>query len=135
MNRRWRDHVPVVGLDHLAGADQVAGPGLAPVREPVALAGRGGGQDAGGLPAGGHAVQADPGHTVVALVAAGGGRGLLPGRARHHRVMHLRWVAVVAGDHLADSEHLQVPGSSPAARKQVQGTAASRRSCGAVITS
>jgi hypothetical protein len=23
MNRRWRDHVPVAELDHLAGADQL----------------------------------------------------------------------------------------------------------------
>jgi hypothetical protein len=68
-------------------------------------------------------------------VAAGGGRGLLPGRARHHRVRHLRWVAVVAGDHLAASEHLHVLGSSPAARSQARDTAASRRSCGAMITS
>jgi hypothetical protein len=30
--------------------------------------------------------------------------------------MHLRWVAVVAGDHLADSEHLPVLGSRPAAQ-------------------
>jgi hypothetical protein len=41
VNRRCRDHVPVAGLDHLAGADQVAGPGRAPVREPVAPAGPG----------------------------------------------------------------------------------------------
>ena len=72
MNRRRRDHIPVVGLDNLAGANQVAGRGLAPVRERVALAERDGGQDAGGLPAGGHAVEADPGDTVV---AAGGPRG------------------------------------------------------------
>jgi hypothetical protein len=68
-------------------------------------------------------------------VAARGGRGLLPGRACHHRVMHLRWVAVVAGDHLAESEHPRVPGSRPAARRQVQDAATSRRSCLAVITS
>ena len=54
----------------------------------------------------------------LSRVAAGGGRGLLPGRARHHRVMHLRWVAGVAGDLLTDSEHL------PGARIQAGGVQA-----------
>jgi hypothetical protein len=68
-------------------------------------------------------------------VAAGGGRGLLPGRARHHRVMHLRWVAVAAGDHLADSEHLRVLESRPTASRPALDTATSPRSCVAVSTS
>jgi hypothetical protein len=41
VSRRRCDHVAVVVLDHLAGADQVAGPGLAAARRRVALADRG----------------------------------------------------------------------------------------------
>jgi hypothetical protein len=115
------------GLDHLAGADQVAGRGLASVREPVALAGRGGGQDAGGLPAGGHAVPADPGDTVVAGSPPVAAAVCSQVAAAITVLMHLRWVAVVAGDHLAGSEHLQVLGSSGAAARGQAGGGARRR--------
>lgn len=128
VNRRRGDQVAVVVLDHLAGADQVTGPGLAAAQQRMTLADRRGGQDPRGLPPGRHPVQADPRDAVI---TASGPRGLRQrpkladqrpprGQALDGRVI-LRRVRVqveVDADHVLRQAQRDVPariGPDPAA--------------------